>query len=65
MARLILNFWDEIISAAPSPATASWTMLLSHLDRSATLAFWESMAPALIGLTLFTFVLIVWGFLLF
>lgn len=33
-------------------------------DRSATLAFWAFVAPALIGLTVFTLVPIVWGFLL-
>ncbi len=33
-------------------------------DRSATLAFWVFVAPSLIGLTVFTIVPIVWGFLL-
>lgn len=33
-------------------------------DRSATLAFWVFVSPALIGLTVFTLVPIVWGFLL-
>jgi multiple sugar transport system permease protein len=33
-------------------------------DRSATLAFWAFVSPALIGLTVFTLVPIVWGFLL-
>ena len=33
-------------------------------DRAATLAFWAFVAPALIGLTVFTLVPIVWGFLL-
>lgn len=33
-------------------------------DRSATLAFWVFVSPALIGLTLFTLVPIIWGFLL-
>ena len=36
----------------------------SHTDRSATLAFWAMMAPSLIGLTVFTLVPIIWGFLL-
>jgi multiple sugar transport system permease protein len=34
------------------------------LSRSATIAFWVFMAPALLGLTVFTLVPIVWGFLL-
>ena len=33
-------------------------------ERSATLAFWAFVAPSLIGLTVFTLVPIVWGFLL-
>jgi len=33
-------------------------------DRSATMAFWAFMSPALIGLTVFTIIPIVWGFLL-
>ncbi|MBV9851160.1 MAG: sugar ABC transporter permease [Armatimonadetes bacterium] len=33
-------------------------------DRAATLAFWAFVSPALIGLTVFTLVPIVWGFLL-
>ena len=33
-------------------------------DRSATLAFWAFMAPSLIGLTVFTVIPILWGFLL-
>ena len=33
-------------------------------DRSATLAFWALVSPALIGLLIFTFVPIVWGFVL-
>lgn len=33
-------------------------------DRSATAAFWTFLAPALIGLTVFTLIPIVWGFLL-
>lgn len=36
----------------------------SSRERGATLAFWAFMAPALTGLTVFTFVPIVWGFLL-
>src|ERR1700712_4230871 len=36
----------------------------THYDRSATLAFWTFVAPALIGLTVFTLIPIVWGFLL-
>jgi multiple sugar transport system permease protein len=35
-----------------------------HYDRSATIAFWAFVAPALIGLTVFTLIPIVWGFLL-
>ena len=33
-------------------------------DRSATLAFWALVSPALLGLMLFTFVPIIWGFVL-
>lgn len=33
-------------------------------DRSATVAFWAFVAPALVGLTVFTLIPIVWGFLL-
>ncbi len=33
-------------------------------DRSATLAFWAFVAPSLLGLTVFTLIPIVWGFLL-
>lgn len=33
-------------------------------DRSATIAFWTFVAPALAGLTVFTLIPIVWGFLL-
>ena len=33
-------------------------------DRSATLAFWALVSPALLGLLLFTFVPIIWGFVL-
>jgi multiple sugar transport system permease protein len=33
-------------------------------DRSATLAFWMMVSPALFGLTLFTFIPIIWGFVL-
>ena len=33
-------------------------------DRSATIAFWTFMSPALIGLTVFTIIPIIWGFLL-
>lgn len=33
-------------------------------DRSATLAFWAFLAPSLVGLTVFTLIPIVWGFLL-
>ncbi len=33
-------------------------------DRGATLAFWAFVAPALLGLTVFTLVPIIWGFLL-
>ena len=36
----------------------------SHADRSATFAFWAFVTPALLGLTVFTLVPIVWGFLL-
>ena len=36
----------------------------SHADRSATFAFWAFVSPALLGLTVFTLVPIVWGFLL-
>lgn len=37
---------------------------MTRRDKSATLAFWAFVAPALIGLTVFTFAPIVWGFLL-
>lgn len=33
-------------------------------DRSATLAFWAFVTPALLGLTVFTLIPIIWGFLL-
>ncbi len=33
-------------------------------DRTATLAFWAFMAPSLLGLTVFTIIPILWGFLL-
>ena len=36
----------------------------SYTDRSATFAFWAFVSPALLGLTVFTLVPIVWGFLL-
>jgi len=36
----------------------------SYADRSATFAFWAFVSPALLGLTVFTLVPIVWGFLL-
>lgn len=36
----------------------------SNRDKSATLAFWAFMAPSLLGLTVFTLVPIIWGFLL-
>jgi multiple sugar transport system permease protein len=38
--------------------------IVSKNDRSANLAFWGFMAPALVGLTVFTLVPIIWGFLL-
>ena len=51
--------------AAPSVARAARPpRRSSHHDRSATLAFWAFLAPSLIGLTVFTLVPIVWGFLL-
>ena len=36
----------------------------SGADRSATLAFWAFVSPALLGLTVFTLIPIIWGFLL-
>ena len=40
------------------------TLQKSQADRSATFAFWAFVSPALLGLTVFTLVPIVWGFLL-
>ncbi len=47
-----------------APVSSAPPQCISQSDRSATLSFWLFMAPALAGLTLFTFVPIVWGFLL-
>jgi len=46
--------------AAPLETTA----LARRRDRSATFAFWVFVAPLVLGLTIFTFVPIVWGLLL-
>ncbi len=48
-----------------SPAAAAVSMPAGRRrDWSTTLAFWVFMSPMLLGLTIFTFVPIVWGFLL-
>jgi len=52
----------KIVSSAKGRTSTSNT-IASH-DPAATRAFWVLMAPALFGLTIFTFVPIVWGFLL-
>ncbi len=45
--------------ASPAPAKAN-----NPSNRSANLAFWSFVAPALIGLTIFTLIPIVWGLIL-
>ena len=52
----------EGLRAAPTPVPT--TAAGKRRDREATVAFWLFMAPMLLGLIIFTFVPIVWGFLL-
>lgn len=48
----------------PIPKTAASAEPRGQAGRSATLAFWGMMAPALVGLTVFVLIPIVWGLLL-
>ena len=50
----------QSLQAAPVPVTAAGR----RRDREAMIAFWLFMSPMLLGLIVFTFVPIVWGFLL-
>lgn len=51
---------QTISSTAPATSRAR----RRRYDRSATVAFWVFMSPMLLGLLIFTFIPIVWGFLL-
>jgi multiple sugar transport system permease protein len=47
-----------------SGAIAARDSVRRHRDRSATWAFWAFVTPLLVGLLIFTFIPIIWGFLL-
>src|SRR5918994_4868140 len=52
------------VAVATAPLTAPTIPTRRRRDHSATITFWLFVAPMVIGLGVFTFLPIVWGFLL-